>query len=220
MSTATILTHPRFTISPLQAFSLTLLERSNRCHLPFDSRRAANRHAPRRYIFGNHTTGGYRGTLPNGNSRQDNNMTTYPAVISNSNGLRILDVVPPALHFRLMRSCENADARPKHNAISNGDQRAIEDTEVKVCVDSIAHAGVAAVLQQKWGFNGHVFANTAEDLGVQLGSLSVQEVEVSIGVSGPFWEPGVVLVAPCSSVVAGALEGRYKRIISMCFALV
>lgn len=220
MPIGTGLTHPRYTINPLQAFSVSLLKRSNWCYLSFDSRRAANRHAPRRYIFGNHTAGGYRGTFPNSDSRQDNNMATYPAVISNSNGLRILDVVPPALHFRLMRSCENAYPRPKHNAIANGDQRAIKDTEVEVCVDSITHAGIAAVLQQKWGFNGHILANTAEDLGVQLGSLSVQEVEVSIWVSGPFWEPGVVLVAPCSSVVAGALERRYKRVISKCFALV
>lgn len=97
-------------------------------------------------MFRHHTARRHRTTLPDSHSRQDNNMSTNPAIIANHNGQRILDVVAPALNGCFVRCGEDRHVWAHHDAVAYCYETAVEDGQVEVGVEAGADADVGAVV--------------------------------------------------------------------------
>lgn len=73
-------------------------------------------------------------------------MPTYPAIIFNHHRPRVLDVLSPALYFRLMRRCHDRHVWPKHDPVTYRHKPAVKYRKVEVAVETFADADVTAVV--------------------------------------------------------------------------
>lgn len=88
-------TLPSLTISPLV--------RPQRLDLLLDPRRTPHRDTPRRYISRHDTCRRNSAPFSNRHTRKDNHIRSDPAIVTNNNGLRELDIVSSTLHLGFMR---------------------------------------------------------------------------------------------------------------------
>ena len=132
---------------------------------------------------------------------QDDDVPADPAVVPDGDRARVLDVIAPRLDLGLVRGGQDAHVGPKHDALPDADEGAVEDGGVEVEVAPRPDGGVAPVFHDEGRFDGDVGPDAPEDLGVHFRACLVQGVQVGGGVAGR--EPGVVPMAPGAGVVAG-----------------
>lgn len=121
--------HPPHSSHQLTRLPTLPVHRRNLLHNPS---RHPHRHTPRRDILGNDRAGRNRAPLPNRHARQDDHMPANPAVVADYDGLGILDVLAPALHFGLVRGVHDGDVGAEHDRVADGHEAAVEDCEVEV----------------------------------------------------------------------------------------
>lgn len=142
-------------------------------------------------------------------------MPSDPAIIPNDHGLRVLDVVPPALDLRLVRSRQDRHVGPHHDPVPNSHEPVVEDGEVKVCVEARAEADVAAVVNCKGRLDEDIVAvDAAQDLAQHDEASRLQRGEVGPLERGR--EVAVVAVAPGAGFEAGGRELGDPGVVALC----
>jgi len=139
-------------------------------------------------------------------------MSSNPAVVPDDHRAPILDVVPAALHLRLVGRGKDTHIWPDHDAVADGDQAAVEDGEVEVSVEAGAEGDVAAVVDCEGRLDEGVGADVAEE-GAQA-----REALVGEGVEGRrrrrVREVRVVFVRPGTRLEAGGRQARLHRVVA------
>lgn len=92
-----------------------------------------------------------------------------------------------------MRRRKYAHVRPEHDAIPDGHEPAVEDREVEVCVEAVAEADVAAVVDGERGLDEGLVALDVADYVAKEGETVLLEGGEVGGTGG---EGVVVVVAP------------------------
>lgn len=111
-----------------------------------------------------------------------------------------------------MRSGQDRDIRPEHDAVADGDQGAVEDRQVEVGVEPLPDAYVAAVVDAERRLDEHlVVAHVAEALaehararlrqGPEVGLLAITVAAIP-ATPAATRKPSVVVVAPRSGFEA------------------
>lgn len=139
-------------------------------------------------------------------------MASDPAVIPDGNRFGILNILPTAAHIGLVRRSKNGHIGTDHDAIADGHDGAVQDGQVEVCVEALANADVAAVVDREgWVDTDLLVADVTENLAQELepGLVDIVWVgyigEVVVVVHGPFsgletacHEAGLEAVVPAS----------------------
>lgn len=166
-------------------------------------------------IPGYHRASSDRAPVADRNSRKNRHVPTNPAVVANGHRLRELDIVPPALDFRLVRRCEDRYIRSDNYPVSNRDEPAVQDRQVEVGVEALAQADVAAVVdvERRLG-DGFVVVEAADDL-VEHGQASLlQRFKVGVGFR---WEVVVVAMGPGAGFEAGVFQVGNEGVVAVKF---
>lgn len=130
--TASILVAPVYnTTSP----SL-LLRVFQRRHLLYDSRRHAHGNTPGRNVLGHNSTCCDCAALSDSHTRQDHGVSANPAIVTDHDRLRILDVITPRLYLCLVCGSHDRHVRSKHDRLANSDKAAVQDGKVEVGVEA------------------------------------------------------------------------------------
>lgn len=121
-------------------------------------------------------------------------MSTDPTVLANSHFIGVLDVISPALHFRFVGGSKNTDVWAEHSPCTDGDNATVQDAEIEVRIDSIAHADVASVVDSEWGLDEAIVAYLADDFLQLLVAMRCQGLKVGFRII--MREPIVVSMTP------------------------
>jgi len=115
-----------------------LLRIFQRRHLLNDSRRYTHSDAPSGDVLRHDRTRCDCTALANGNTRQNHRVSTNPTIVADDYRLRVLDVVAPRLHLRLVCSSHDGHVGAKHDRLANRDKAAIQDCKVEVRVEAVS----------------------------------------------------------------------------------
>ena len=145
--------------------SHTAFNSNHRSHFLHHPGRLTQRHTPLGDILSDHRACSNRTSLPNGDARQNHDIRANPTIVAYGNRLRVLDIIAPALHLRLVRSGEQGDVGSEHDTVTDRDEGTIKDGEVEVRVEALAEVDVAAIIDVEGGFDvGIVVCDLADDL--------------------------------------------------------
>lgn len=109
-------------------------------------------------------------------------MPANPAVVSNRHRFRELDIIPPALDFRLVRRRKDGHIRSDDDPVPNRNEAAVQDRQVKVGVEPLAQADIAAVVDVERRLDdGFVVVEAADDLVEHGQARLLQRFEICVG---------------------------------------
>jgi len=115
-----------------------LLRIFQRRHLLHNSRRHAHGDTPSRDILRHDCTRCDCAALSDGHAGQNHRVSANPAVITDYNRLRILDVIASRLYLRLVCRSHDRHVGPEHDCLANGDKAAVQDRKVEVGVEAVS----------------------------------------------------------------------------------
>jgi hypothetical protein len=126
------------------------------------------------------------------------------------------------LHLGLVCGGEDTHVRSKHATVAYSNERAIEDSEVEICVEALAERNVAAVVYVEGWFDNctsvrlcgacmevgrrytdFIVSNVTDDGFQHLETFGGEDVESCCWVCGCVGKPGVVFVGEGSGFEAG-----------------
>jgi hypothetical protein len=203
-----------------------------RRHLLHDFRWHAHRNAPSRNVLGDDCTCRNCAALSNSDARQNHHMSSDPAVITNHDRLRVLDIVASRLYLRLVCGSHDRHVRPEHHRLSNGDKAAVQDCEVEVGVEAVnrssaslarwllcarclflpvAETNVASIVYSERRLNNDILSYVSQQLFQFDVSLGRNGVEGRIRI---LWEGIVVLVTPTPGLEARCVEFGSESVVA------
>ncbi|OSS44498.1 hypothetical protein B5807_10853 [Epicoccum nigrum] len=182
----------------------------HRLHLLHHPRRLAHGNTKLGHILSHHAHGPNRTPPANRHPGEDNHVPADPAIIPDHHGPAVLDILAAALHGALVRGGEDTHIGAEHAAIAYGDEAAVEDGQVEVCVEALTEGDVAAVVDVEGGLDEHpVVAQAADDGLEQLQALRGENVKPLVWVRRRrVREPRVVSVHRGAGEEAGAVQLR------------
>jgi hypothetical protein len=182
-------------------------------------RRLPHNYAPRRHVSTHHRARRNRTALADAHARQDHHIAAHPDIVANDHRPRILHVVAPALHARLVRGGVDGHVGAEHDAVPDGDEPAVEDGQVEVGVEPRADLDVAAVVDVEGRLDeGLVVGHVAEQVLEPGQAELLQRVErcARLYLLGR-GEVGVVPVAPGAGFEARVGQFGDHGVVSVSF---
>ncbi|RPA79868.1 hypothetical protein BJ508DRAFT_137100 [Ascobolus immersus RN42] len=194
--------NPPVTSPPSSSPTLLLRLLNNPTRIP-------HRHTHLRHIPTHNTPRPNRTPPPNRHPPQNHHIPPNPTIIANHHPPRKLLRTPPTRHTRLMACRIYARIGSNHDIVADLDQRAVEDGEVVVCVEVLAHDGVDAVVDEEGGLDEGAFAARAEDVVEECEAVGGDGVEGRVR-----GEVVVVVVLEEFGAVAGGAEDGVEGVVA------
>lgn len=214
-----------FTCSRLFTYDLIFLESFliiQRLNFLYNLGRNSHRDRVVRNVLGHNSASTDGASLANRDTRQDCDVGSKPAVVTDRDGLGVLDVVSSGLETRFVCGRDQADAVAKEDSVANRDVSAVEDNGARrltlacvfqqrvsvdlleVGIESVANSNVAPIIHLQTGLD--------VDIGTNLAKNLLDHVDPRLSDLGSrcavIWHIGVELLCKPSSVVSGLEQLR------------